>query len=199
MLLVETVERLTAWIQKHVCNEIRFKMPDTAEEIHPAAFAFFAPGKEMLPPDIPAPVPSCVVQIMAGTDTPKKGSREMDVRVSLCTWNPGVHEKELYQAYPDASSPMGWKFRYANPQESQAFQMDLDGWKDVYTFADLLISKLEQAGTLGPIRIKIEDGIEFGPFQTDGQLWDQYPFWSCFITFKIEVSNVVNSVYDDFL
>ena len=53
----------------------------------------------------------------------------------------------------------------------------MDGWRDCYNLADLVLREIETAEYIAGHRLVKEQGIKFGPFTEDGNVWDYYPYW----------------------
>ena len=76
MLLVDSIDNLVKWLAENVCSQIQLKLPDDyrndtdydVEFVNPAAFPLYTPGKDRLPPNVPAPIPSVCAQLMEGSD-----------------------------------------------------------------------------------------------------------------------------------
>ena len=53
---------------------------------------------------------------------------------------------------------------------------------------------------IGPIRIRLEDGIESGPLKEQGVIADYYPYWFAYLTFTGEYcKSTVHKKYDHLL
>ena len=54
MLLVESIDKVVAWLNENVCSQIQLKLPDdykndkeyAVEYVQPAAFPLYTPGKD---------------------------------------------------------------------------------------------------------------------------------------------------------
>jgi phenylacetate-coenzyme A ligase PaaK-like adenylate-forming protein len=68
----------------------------------------------------------------------------------------------------------------------------MDGWRDSFNFADLVLRALENTEYIEGHRIVKEAGIKFGLFTEDGNIWDYYPYWHNWISFTLE-AGVVHS------
>ena len=62
----------------------------------------------------------------------------------------------------------------------------MDGWKDSFNFADLVLRELENTEYIGGLRLAKETPIKFGLFTEDGNVWDYYPYWHNWISFELE-------------
>ena len=96
MLLVDSIDNLVKWLAENVCSQIQLKLPDDyrndtdydVEFVNPAAFPLYTPGKDRLPPNVPAPIPSVCAQLMEGSDDLIKRQRRLQFRLCLACWNP---------------------------------------------------------------------------------------------------------------
>ena len=102
MTLVQIIDNVVGWLEREVCSQITLKLPDDfkndatygVEFVHPAAFPLYVPGKDRLPPSVPAPIPSVCVQLMEGSDDLLAKRRQLQIRLCLACWNPGEHGLE---------------------------------------------------------------------------------------------------------
>lgn len=84
MTLVNSIDKIVSWLTENVCSKITLKLPDDYRNdtgydvvmVNPAAFPLYVPGKDRLPPNVAAPIPSVCVQLMEGSDEliQKRGS-----------------------------------------------------------------------------------------------------------------------------
>ena len=77
----------------------------------------------------------------------------------------------------------------------------MDGWRDSFNFADLVLKELECAEYIAGHRLVKESGIKFGLFTEEGNIWDYYPYWHNWISFTLEAGVVVKTpkIYNDLL
>lgn len=76
MTLVNSIDKIVSWLTENVCSKITLKLPDDYRNdtgydvvmVNPAAFPLYVPGKDRLPPNVAAPIPSVCVQLMEGSD-----------------------------------------------------------------------------------------------------------------------------------
>ncbi len=196
MTITETLDRLRDWFDSNVSQKLMLKAPTdgtidgNAELVHPATFALFVPAKDRIPPNVAAPIPSLCVQMMEGEDKVFDHSRKLNIRVCLSAWNPG--EQTGAEFYPHVSTGDLFNKKYTLGNENAKYTRSLDGWRDVWNFVDLCLTKLEKTDIIEEFRIVKEDGIKYGPFTEDGAIWDYYPYWHSWIMFTIEGGLVAN-------
>ena len=75
MTIVQSLEKITDWLQTNVCDKIKLKAPHDDdvkiyEEVNPVAHTLFQPGKSKAPPQTKYQIPSVVVQLIDGADAP---------------------------------------------------------------------------------------------------------------------------------
>ncbi len=194
MTLVDTVDSVVEWVDEHICQKVKFKLPDDAandadygvQYVKPAAFPLYVPGKDRLPPDVAAPVPSACVQILEGTDDLKGRMRKLKARICLSCWNPGEHGNGIFQPREVSRATGGYSY-YLNSDTEQEYTRNMDGWRDSFNFLDLTLRELENAGYIEKRRISREDGITYGVFTEDGNIWDYYPYWHSYVAFTLEM------------
>lgn len=208
-MLVKQINSVVKWLAEEVCSKITLKIPDdykndadyTVEMVHPAAFPLYVPGKERLPPNIPAPIPSVCVQLMEGNDDLVKSTRTFQIRLCLACWNPGEHGNEVFRPRENPEALGGYSYYRLNEETAQSYVRNMDGWKDSLNFADLVLSELEKAEYINGLRIVKESGIKFGLFTEDGNVWDYYPYWHNWITFELTAGITPKSpaIYENLL
>ena len=96
MTLVNSIDKIVSWLTENVCSKITLKLPDDYRNdtgydvvmVNPAAFPLYVPGKDRLPPNVAAPIPSVCVQLMEGSDELIQKKRQLQIRLCLACWNP---------------------------------------------------------------------------------------------------------------
>lgn len=209
MLLTESIDRIVDWLEKEVCPQIELKLPNDdlndedyeVEYIHPTAWPLYVPAIDRLPPGVPAPVPSVCAQLMEGNDDLTIKRRRMNFRLCLACWNPGEHGEELYQTRPNAAALGGYAYYRATGAEVQTYRRNMSGWRDSFNFADLILREIENTEYIAGHRVVKEEGIKYGLFTEDGNIWDYYPYWHNWITFTLEcgVTAAIPKKYENLL
>lgn len=195
-MLVKSINCVVDWLAENVCSKITLKVPDdykndagySVELVHPAAFPLYVPGKERLPPKVPAPIPSICVQLMEGNDDLTKSTRAFQIRLCLACWNPGEHGDEIFRPRKNPAALGGYSYYRLTEETEQTYTRNMEGWKDSFNFADLVLRELENAEYINGLRLAKEDGIKFGLFTEDGNIWDYYPYWHNWISFTLEAA-----------
>lgn len=194
MLLVESIDKVVAWLDANVCSQIQLKLPDDfkndksyeVEYVKPAAFPLYTPGKDRLPPNVRAPIPSVCVQLTEGSDDLLKRQRRLQIRLCLACWNPGEHGGEVFHPRKNEAALGGYSYYRLTGEAAQAYTRNMNGWRDSFNFADLVLREIESAEYIAGHRLVKEQGIKFGLFTEDGNIWDYYPYWHNWITFTLE-------------
>jgi len=196
MTVTSIVDNVTKWAEEKICSKVELKLPVAdnprnrepidykVELVHPAAFALFVPGKDRLPPNIQAPVPSVCVQLVEGLDQIKDRKRILTLRLSLAAWNPGTQSDELFWPHKKEDLDIPWYFRKG--EKGPFYNRNFDGWRDVFNFMDTTLRELEQAESIAGLSILKDDGIMYGPYTGEGAEWEYFPYWHSWVTFKIE-------------
>lgn len=207
MTLVKTIDSVVDWLRENVCSQISLKLPDDyrngtdydVEFVNPAAFPLYVPGKDRLPPSVAAPIPSICVQLLEGNDDLMKRKRQLQIRLCLACWNPGKHGSELLHA--KKLSDGGYSYFRKDGEAAATYSRNMDGWRDSFNFADLVLSELENAEYIEGHRLAKETGIKFGLFTEEGNIWDYYPYWHSWITFTLEAGVVARTpkIYENLL
>ena len=89
MTLVNSIDKIVSWLTENVCSKITLKLPDDYRNdtgydvvmVNPAAFPLYVPGKDRLPPNVAAPIPSVCVQLMEGSDELIQKKRQLQIRL----------------------------------------------------------------------------------------------------------------------
>lgn len=194
MTLTQSIDNVVDWLRESVCNQISLKLPDDyrnddsydVEFINPAAFPLYVPGKDRLPPSVPAPIPSVCVQLMEGNDDLLKCKRQLQIRLCLACWNPGEHGSEVLKARANDNVLGGYSYYCVTGEAAQSYARNMEGWRDSFNFADLVLRDLEGTEYIAGHRLVKESGIKFGLFTEEGNIWDYYPYWHNWITFTLE-------------
>ena len=208
MTLVKSIDSLVEWLNDKVCSQISLKLPDDYRNdadydvkfVNPTAFPLYVPGKDRLPPSVPAPIPSICVQFMEGSDDITKRQRRLNVRLCLACWNPGSHGSEIL--YPRNNPETGGLSYYQQKNEAaQTYTRNMNGWRDAFNFADLVLREIENTEYIAGHRLVKELGIKFGLFTEDGNIWDYYPYWHNWISFTLEAGVVTKTpeIYENLL
>lgn len=112
MTLVNSIDKIVSWLTENVCSKITLKLPDDYRNdtgydvvmVNPAAFPLYVPGKDRLPPNVAAPIPSVCVQLMEGSDELIQKKRQLQIRLCLACWNPGQHGGEIFNPRENAKA-----------------------------------------------------------------------------------------------
>lgn len=209
MTVLQSIDNVVKWLSLNVCDKITFKVPDDdandanygVKYATPAAFPLYVPGKDRLPPSVPAPIPSVCVQLMEGEDNLPEKKRRLKIRLCLACWNPGEHGDEIFHPQKDLTTATGYSYYRENKAAEQSYARNMEGWKDSFNFIDLTLRELEITEYIEGLRLVKEDGVKFGLFTEDGNIYDYYPYWHSWITFTLEAGVVANNpkFYDNYL
>ena len=194
-MLVRTIQSVANWLTENVCKKIQLKLPDDSKNnneysvrtVHPAAFPLYVPGKDRLPPEVPAPVPSVCVQLIEGNDDLFNRNRLLNIRLVMACWNPGIHGNERFLPKENKNALGGCSYFIRNEENNQIYRKTMDGWKDSMNFQDTVLTELEKSEYIAGNRIVKEAGIKFGLFSEEGDICDYYPYWHSWITFQLSV------------
>ena len=209
MTLVKSIDNVVKWLNENVCGQIALKLPDDykndgsydVEFVNPAAFPLYVPGKDRLPPSVSAPIPSVCVQLMEGSDDLLAKKRQLKIRLCLACWNPGEHGAEVLQARKNENALGGHSYYSVAGEAAQKYARNMEGWRDSFNFADLVLREVEGAEYIAGHRLVKEAGITYGLFTEEGNIWDYYPYWHNWISFTLEAGVVVKTpeIYKNYL
>lgn len=174
MTIVQCLNSLSDWLKDNVCSKILFKCPSDDRQatdydfelVHPQSFAMFIPGTDKLPPGVKSECPCVTVQLMDGSDNLLKSNSSLNVRLCFLVWNPGVH--------PDENGM------------TEGYRRSADGWQDVWSFLERAVNDIENAQYINGMRLRVENGVQYGQFSKDGQVAEMYPYFYAWATMTFE-------------
>ncbi len=179
---LNNLEVIADWLRKEICPNLTFKKPNDAnndntygyEVVNPDVHIMYIPTKDILPESKYA-APSILVQYYSNKILPKEGRGLINIRLGFSVWNPGLHTQDKYER-------------------------NSEGYKDVMNFVQYVEDALQKEELIGPIRIRLEDGIETGPLKDQELIADFYPYWFAYLTFTGEYCKTsIHKKYDDLL
>lgn len=179
MSVVNTLDRVTEWVQTNICDGIKLKMPPEDENaptdagyeyklITPTAFPLFVPSKDKLPPGVLSPLPSVCVRFMEGEETLSQREGSIGLQLVFCTWSTGQHSKDVLDGSADG------------------FKRNADGWRDAWDFVDIALRKLGNSLTVGGFELDRSTPIKYGPLTEQGEIIEAYPLWFAWVSFSIK-------------
>ena len=80
---------------------------------------------------------------------------------------------------------------YTTGDAAKTYARNMEGWRDSFNFADLVLREVEGTEYIAGLRLVKESGVKFGLFTEEGNIWDYYPYWHSWITFTLEAGVVV--------
>lgn len=208
MTVTEILDSVVAWCNENICPQLLLKCPPEDQRgnreqidhkvkfVNPTAFALFVPGKDRLPPNVTTAIPSICVQLMEGHDRPVERKRVVSLRLCLAAYNPGTQSEEVFYPHVDESLDIPRRFRQGE-EGKEFYHRNFDGWRDVWNFVDKTLKVLEDSPSITKgLSLVRDEGIKYGPFQEEGTVWDFYPYWHSWISFKLE-GELVNAIPQD--
>lgn len=208
MNIEEQLNRVRDWMQSTVCPQVLLKKPnDEATDsdyeyslVNPVAFAMYQPGRDRLPSGIEVTCPSILVQMLEGSS--KQSLNRLQLRLVLAAWNPGQHGPDHLPPSPDVEAQIsaGQGLPPTNPEPSDTFHEDSEGWRDVWSFVDKTIRALEITNIINGLRIVREEPIKFGPITDQDAVVDFFPYYYAWISFAVESGMARNNpAHNNFL
>lgn len=205
MTITNTVDVVTSWAKREICEEIRLKVPPEIDDandekynhkmVTPACFPLFVPSKEKLPPKILTPLPSMCVRIIEGSDNLKSNESVTTLEFAFCTWSPGTYGNDIVK-------PIGsGKYEFWSEENSENyFKRNGEGWRDAWNWVDIALRKLESTSSIGGIALDRKTEIKYGPLKEQEGIPDYYPFWFAWIQFAVKNKLMRNNPeWDEFL
>lgn len=193
MTIARTIDLICDWLNAGVCQEVELKKPATDKEptdinydyqlVHPYAFPLYLPTKDNLPPNAECTFPSICVQLEYGTDT--SNNREMNISLGFGAWTPGIHPKDWI--IPEDGEDY----------DTETFKKSMEGWRDLWNFADRTITAIEQTTYIGQDESEkvevMKDGMEFGPYKEEDSIPSFYPHWFGYFKFRVRSTLLRNN------
>ena len=169
MAVIKQLDKIKNWLETEICSQFKFKQADDEnvdatypyELVNPNVYILYVPPKELI--GEANRVPSICIQFNNGSEIGAKGV--LDIRLQLATFNPGAHTE------------------YGT---TQVFDVNVDGWRDVWNFVDHIMERIRSAETINGIRIIKENGIKCGPVSDQGQIPNFYPYYFAWVDFSVE-------------
>lgn len=169
MTLISALEEVRDWFQYNVCDEFTFKRPPMGNEFDAEEYSYelVTPTAYIMYPPNNCKVPSVTIQFGDGSISKFNDRGELRLRFLIATWSPGLH--------------------YLDRGNVPNFQVDNEGWRDVWNFVDLAIRKLMNTNNISErVRIKHEDSITFSPVQEQDVIASYYPHWCGWLQVTIQ-------------
>lgn len=105
MSIVRDLDTATDWLREIICSGWHLKPRSLEDEqdteeweyrlVEPAVFALQAPVRKRLPPEVEATTPAICVQLIDGDDRLYEQQRHLNLRLSFCVWDPGLHGPDI--------------------------------------------------------------------------------------------------------
>lgn len=206
--IVHTLDLVTEWVQKNICDIVSFKVPPDYQKIDdgcervtlksknpdgqgyeykritPKAFKWLVPTKDRIPPDIKTAFPSACVRIADGEDA--LSARSINVEICLSVWNPGIHGSDIIKEVDDGSYIL-----WDGEEAKQYFERNNDGWRENWNWIDLALRTIESAESINGVQFD-RNSIKFAPFKSENDMVDFYPFWFAYISFTVKMPIIRN-------
>ena len=137
----------------------------------------------------------------SGSDDLLAKRRQLQNRLCLACWNPGEHGLEKLIPRQNPAAVAGISYFHPTGEAAKTYARNMEGWRDSYNFADLVLRTLEVTEYVEGLRVVKESGIKYGPFTEEGNIWDYYPYWHNWISFTLECGVVaaVPAAYENLL
>ncbi len=187
MILTQTIENLTTWVQENICSQVTMLKPDDkqmdegyeVEYVNPKAFPLYIPAKDCLPPDVDTKLPAVCVQLIDGNDNLTKYEETLHIRIAFAVWRPGTYTEVEEQD------------ENGNVAKKQKFVMNADGWKDVWSFLDKAKRIIQKNMYIEDVRIDRKEPMKFGFFSNDDTMVNAYPEWYAWLSFAVKSGTAV--------
>lgn len=166
--MTNLINDLTKWVQREVCDTLKFKKPADRggkegagfnyKLVNPQAFPCYCPPQDMA--NIPT-APSVTIQIDNFID---ELAAESEIRIALIfvVWNTGEHD---------------------NRGDTPKFTKTLDGWRDLWHFIDAARRAIKSGFNIAGYEITSE--ITGRPLHGDSAILGTYPYYFGEMTFSI--------------
>ena len=197
---IKVVSDYAAWLRE-ITKDIELKkakIPETKdyayELVAPAIYELVVPPKNI---NGGSSAPSVTVKIKKGSIN--NNEAKVTVIFELETWNPGKHSKDLILVKSVGNKTDSVNSGVEKPDGVNAFQKDVDGWKDILDLLETIIGKLDADEQAAGYRRTSDITYNF-PFEEERAFTSTYPFQYATIQFDIEyVSIHTNRLYEEIL
>lgn len=200
MSVVNTLDRITNWVQTNICEKVSLKVPPKDvdgmtdmnweyQRVKPTAFPMYVPTQEKLPPTIPAPIPSICVRYTEGEDDLASKTGTLDIELCFSTWSTGTHGRDVILPNKEnALNPIRWE----GEEAESYFKRNGDGWRDAHNLVDTALREIESVTNIDGILIDRGTPVRFGPFKEQNNIPDFYPFWFSWVSFTVQYPLIRN-------
>lgn len=176
--IIKILDDTREWCQSELCTTFKFKVAPKENEPEDDTYNYRReyPKAYTLYPDKDNKYPSVTVQF---TDSTIKGAlSETQINLLFAVWNNGSH--------------------YLDDADVPSFKENYEGYRDVWNWIDLALSKILETEYIGEhIRIKKEGGVKVTPIKEDGTIPNFYPVFGASISFSVEYS--AQQVQDEYI
>lgn len=200
MAVVDALDKVGKWLGERVCPRVKLKIPPEDRNARqdegydyklglPQVHVLYLPTAKTKPPGVHYTAPGIVVQPVEGNDDLTTQSRDMRVRLSFLTWDPGRHGPDTFYPRPGEPLPRGVDptrayGMFAQPNEP-AFQATHEGWRDAWNLMDVAIREVENAEAIEGMAVSRNAKVSYGPYLFDEAPVDFYPYWMLWAEFTI--------------
>ena len=205
MAIVTDVQCVMDWLAEEVCPRVELKLPpedwrdvDAADYayqlVHPAVHGMYWPtGPQMVAPPYLFQHPGILVQVTDGEDSVAERTQTMTVRMHLSAWNPGLHGRDVWVP---SDGPGGGYVRREADEFAPSYD---DGWRDAWSFVDVLVRELRNASDVGGLSVDRSRPVRFGPYSEQGSIPDLYPFWFAWVEVALYRGQASPNFLQDYL
>ena len=194
MSVVNTIDTVTEWVQKVICDSVMLKMPPDSDRaptdagyayqlVTPQAFSMYVPTKDRCPTERPYNTPSVCVSLMSGADDMAESRGKISVQLTFSAWDPGEHGADVL--VPVAGNP-GTVQHLPAGEMSKHYRKAGDGWRDAWNFVDVALRAVERTTNIDGLEIDRSEPVKFGPVTEQDAMIDFYPFWFAWISFSVK-------------
>lgn len=196
--VVGTLDTVTAWVQKNICDKVKLKKPPLDETgatdagyeyelVTPHAFSFYVPTQDKISLPAVAPIPSVCVRIYDGEIDLTAKENSTKIELLLATWNPGTHGEDILNPV-DSGTFKEW----TGAEADAYFQKNGDGWRDAWCMVDAALREIGNTTNIDGLEIDRSVPVKYSPLKEQEAIPDFYPFWFASITFGIKQPITVN-------
>lgn len=205
MSIVKIIDDVTAWSQVNICDKIKLKVPPDDDAgavdagysyklVNPAAFPLFVPAKDKLPPNIISPIPSLCVRFLDGSDTLDGNGGSINLQFAFSTWNVGLHGEDIFHKQVDGSFK-----QWSEEQAQEYFKRTGTGWRDAWNFVDIALRAIGSTTKIAGYELDRSTAVQYGPLAEQDNIPDYYPFWFCWVNFRLKYPLIRNVDIEKFL
>ena len=127
--------------------------------------------------------------------------RQLQIRLCLACWNPGQHGGEIFNPRENAKATGGYSYYVNTGEAAKTYSRNMDGWRDCYNLADLVLREIETAEYIAGHRLVKSKGSSSARSQRTAMSGTTTRTGHSWISFALEIGTTpaIPKEYEEFL